>query len=58
MKEHTKQQRIQNLIDLLTDDKLNDIEIDLKEYIIRVINKSFDIDEKEEIISRICGNIG
>jgi hypothetical protein len=57
MSEYTKQERIQNLIDLLTDDKLNDIEINLKEYIIRVINKSFDIDEKEEIISKICGTI-
>jgi hypothetical protein len=57
MSEYTKQERIQNLIDLLTDDKLNDVEINLKEYIIRVINKSFDIDEKEEIISRICGTI-
>jgi hypothetical protein len=53
MSEYTKQQRIQNMIDILTDDKLNDVEINLKEYIIRVINKSFDIDEKEEIISRI-----
>jgi hypothetical protein len=57
MSEYSKQQRIQNMIDLLTDDKLNDVEINLKEYIIRVINKSFDIDEKEEIISRICGTI-
>jgi hypothetical protein len=57
MSEYNKQRRIQNLIDLLTDDKLNNTEIDLKEYIIRVINKSFDIDEKEEIIHRICGTI-
>jgi hypothetical protein len=57
MNEYSKQQRIQNMIDILTDDKLNDVEINLKEYIIRVINKSFDIDEKEEIISRICGTI-
>jgi hypothetical protein len=57
MSEYNKQQRIQNLIDLLTDDKLNDTELDLKEYIIRVINQCFDIEEKEEIISRICGTI-
>jgi hypothetical protein len=57
MSKYSKQQRIQNLIDLLTDDKLNDTELDLKEYIIRVINQCFDIDEKEEIISRICGTI-
>jgi len=56
-KEYSKQLRIQNMIDILTDDKLNDVEIDLKEYIIRVINKSFDYNEREEIISRICGTI-
>jgi hypothetical protein len=57
MSEYTKQQRIQNMIDILTDDKLNDVEINLKEYIIRVINKSFDYDDREYIITRICHTI-
>jgi hypothetical protein len=52
-----KQDKLNNLIDIIYTHKMNGEKENLKEYIILVINKAFDIDEKEEIISRICGTI-